>query len=93
MNQLYLVFVTVQCGRARSHIPAGVNPAPARQASHWIEDSGLAELKDNAIVFRSEALQRVFAQCLNQRRMRLACFREESGTPSNNEIALIRNMW
>ena len=30
--------VTVQCGRARSHIPAGVNPAPARQASHWIED-------------------------------------------------------
>jgi hypothetical protein len=34
--------VTVQCGRARSHIPAGVNPAPARQASHWIEDPGPA---------------------------------------------------
>ena len=32
--------VSVQCGRARSHIPAGVNPAPARQASHWIEDPG-----------------------------------------------------
>jgi hypothetical protein len=37
-------FVTVQCGRARSHIPAGVNPAPARQASYWIEDPGLAEV-------------------------------------------------
>jgi hypothetical protein len=36
--------ITVQCGRARSHIPAGVNPAPARQASYWIEDPGLAEV-------------------------------------------------
>jgi len=30
--------VTVQCSQARSHIPPGLNPAPARQASHWIED-------------------------------------------------------
>ncbi len=29
-----------QCGRARSYIPAGENPAPARQASHRKENLG-----------------------------------------------------
>jgi hypothetical protein len=31
-----------QCGQARSFNPMGVNPIPARQASHRIENSGSA---------------------------------------------------
>jgi len=31
-----------QCGQARSFNPVGVNPTPARQASHRIENFGLA---------------------------------------------------
>lgn len=31
-----------QCGRARSRIPAGEEPTPARQASHREEDPGPA---------------------------------------------------
>ena len=33
-----------QCVRARSHIPAGENPAPARQASHRKEKPGPARV-------------------------------------------------
>lgn len=32
------------CGQARSRIQAGENPVPARQASHWVVDSGSASV-------------------------------------------------
>ncbi len=35
------------CGRARSIIPAGENPVPARQVSHRVANIGQAEVTPN----------------------------------------------
>jgi hypothetical protein len=35
------------CGRARSIIPAGVNPVPARLVNHWVATIGQAGVTPN----------------------------------------------